>query len=244
MMRAWYRRLRAGARITFRILADLPRVFHILVREVQRKGLWVASQYTADHLVRLSRGAPPLRYSRITPHLHVGGQYTAAGWRQLQARGVTAVVNMRDEFDDAEAGIAPEQYLFLPTVDDTPPTIAQLCQGVRFIRQQIEAGGEVYVHCMLGVGRSVTMVAAYLVATGMSPALAWRTIRRRRPFIQPTLGQEARLAEFAAQRMDFAVDPEEVELDDTDAVSVNVASKPVAESKIIARNSETVGGNR
>jgi hypothetical protein len=211
MMRAWYRRLRAGVRLTLRLFADLPRVFIILVREVKRKGVWVASQYTVDHVVRLSTGAPPLRYSRITPHLHLGGQYTSSGWRRLQKRGVTAVVNLRDEFDDAEAGIAPERYLFLPTIDDTPPTLAQLSQGVRFIHREIKGGGQVYVHCMLGVGRSVTMVAAYLVATGMTPVAAWRAIRRRRPFIQPTLGQEARLAEFAVQRVDFNVEPEEVE---------------------------------
>jgi hypothetical protein len=211
MIRAWYRRLRAGARLTLRILADLPRVFIILGREVRRKGVWVASKYTHDHIVRLSTGAPPLQSSRITPHLHLGGQYTLSGWRRLQKRGVTAVVNLRDEFDDADAGIAPEHYLFLPTVDDTPPTIAQLSQGVRFIQREIKDGGQVYVHCMLGVGRSVTMVAAYLVATGMTPVAAWRAIRRRRPFIQPTLGQEARLAEFAAQKINFNVEPEELE---------------------------------
>lgn len=211
MTRAWYRRLRAGVRLTRRIFADLPRILEILGREVKRKGIWVASQYTVDHAVRLSTGAPPLRYSRITPQLHLGGQYTQAGWRRLQKRGVTAVVNLRDEFDDAEAGIAPEHYLFLPTVDDTPPTIAQLSQGVRFIHREIKDGGQVYVHCMLGVGRSVTLVAAYLVATGMPPVAAWRAIRRRRPFIQPTLGQEARLAEFAAQKVDFNVDALELE---------------------------------
>ncbi len=218
MLRVWFRRLRAGARLTWRILADLPRILEILGREIQNKGLWVASQYTMDHVVRLSTGAPPQTFSRITSHLHVGGQYTASGWRRLQKRGVTSVVNLRDEFDDAEAGIAPERYLFLPTIDDTPPTLAQLSQGVRFIHREINGGGQVYVHCMLGVGRSVTMVAAYLVATGMPPAVAWRTIRRRRPFIQPTVGQEARLAEFAAQEIDFHVEPEEIEIDGFDSL--------------------------
>jgi len=199
------RHLRGGIRLTIRILADLPRILEILLREVKRKGVWVASQYTADHLVRLTLGAPPENYSRITTQVHVGGQFTAGGWRRLQMRGVTAVVNLREEFDDAEAGIAPPHYLYLPTIDDTPPTIAQLSQGVRFMHSEITNGGQVYVHCMLGVGRSATMVAAYLVATGMTPPAAWKAIRRRRPFIQPTIGQEARLAEFAAQRIDFQI---------------------------------------
>jgi protein tyrosine phosphatase (PTP) superfamily phosphohydrolase (DUF442 family) len=212
IMRFWYRRLRSGARLTRRVLADLPQILRVLVIEVKRHGPWVASQYTLDHIVRLSTGAPSKHFSRITSHMHVGGQYTGSGWRRLQKRGITAVVNMRDEFDDAEAGIAPENYLFLPTVDDTPPTIAQLSQGVRFIHKQIDEGGQVYVHCMLGVGRSVTLVAAYLVSTGMTPTAAWRALRRRRPFIQPTLGQQARLVEFAAQSpnmwMNYDFDPE------------------------------------
>jgi protein tyrosine phosphatase (PTP) superfamily phosphohydrolase (DUF442 family) len=213
MIRAWSRRLRGGARLTWRILADVPRILQILGREVRRKGIIVASQYALDHVVRLSLGAPPLRYSRITPHIHLGGQYTAAGLRRLQMRGVTAVVNMRDEFDDADADIAPPHYLFLPTVDDTPPTIAQLCQGVRFMRSVIKEEGEIYVHCMLGVGRSVTMVAAYLVAGGMTPNAAWNAIRRRRPFIQPTVSQEARLIEFSAQKMEFDLECEETEFE-------------------------------
>jgi protein tyrosine phosphatase (PTP) superfamily phosphohydrolase (DUF442 family) len=219
MMRAWIRRVRGGLRLTWRILADLPRVLQILAREVRRKGIVVASQYALDHVVRLSTGAPPLSFSRITPHIHLGGQYTVAGLRHLEERGVTAVVNMRDEFDDAEADIAPPQYLYLPTIDDTPPTIAQLCQGVRFMRGVIKADGAVYVHCMLGVGRSVTMVAAYLVASGMTPHAAWKAIRRRRPFIQPTVGQEARLVEFAAQQMDFDLECEETEFDEPVEVS-------------------------
>lgn len=212
-MTIWLRRIRKGLRLTLRLLADLPRILEILLREVRRKGIVVASQYAVDHMVRLSTGAPPLRYSRITPHIHLGGQYSAAGLRRLHERGVNAVVNMRDEFDDAEADIAPAKYLYLPTIDDTPPTIAQLCQGVRFMRGVIGDGGEVYVHCMLGVGRSVTMVAAYMVAGGMTPNAAWKAIRRRRPFIQPTVGQEARLVEFAAQKIDFDVACEETEFD-------------------------------
>lgn len=58
-------------------------------------------------------------------------------------------------------------------------------------------GGKVYVHCMLGVGRSVTLIAAYLVAEGMTVDDAWRLIRRRRPFIQPTEVQMAQLERWA-----------------------------------------------
>jgi hypothetical protein len=191
--------------MAYRLAADIPRILEILVREVKRQGIWIATLYALDHVNRLATGAPPARFSRIVPGVHLGGQYTLGGWRRLQRRGVTAVVNLRDEFDDAVAGIAPPSYLFLPTVDDTPPTIAQLWQGVRFIEDEIKHGRQVYIHCMLGVGRSATLVLAYLIAGGMSLDAALAKVRRRRPFIQPTLSQRLRLQEFAAEvaKLDF-----------------------------------------
>ncbi len=189
----------SGLRLLGRELADVPALLDKLWQAVIRQGPLAALHYSYDHLVRLVTGAPPPRFSRITDHLHVGGQQTAAGWARLAARGVTAVVSLRDEFDDQVAGVAPARYLYLPTVDNTPPTFADLCRGVAFIRAEAAAGGQVYVHCMLGVGRSATLAAAYLVAEGMRPEQAWQYLRLRRPFILPTPGQLAAVVEFAAR---------------------------------------------
>jgi protein-tyrosine phosphatase len=193
------KRVRAANSFFWRTLADLPRLVSKLGMEVWRHGPIVAGHYAVDHVVRISTGAPMLRYSHITPSLFLGGQHAVRGLHQLEQLGVTAVVNLRDEFDDAAAEIAPGRYLHLRVVDDTPPTIDQLCRGVEFIRKELREGGRVYVHCMLGVGRSVTLVAAYLVSEGMTPEHAWSAIRRRRPFIQPTEGQIAQLEAFAKQ---------------------------------------------
>lgn len=195
----------AAHSLWLRTLADIPRVVYRFWQEYRRQGLRAAAQYATDHMTRVMTGAPPSYFSRITPDLYVGGQYSAKGWPRLQERGITAVVNLRDEFDDAEAGIAPAAYLHLPTVDDRPPSMEDLCRGVQFIEQQIAAGGRVYVHCMLGVGRSVTLVAAFLVSQGATPAEAWWRIRRARPFIQPTSGQVTIIEQFAELRPDGAV---------------------------------------
>jgi protein-tyrosine phosphatase len=135
--------------------------------------------------------------SQITPQLHVGGQYRRRGWHRLVERGVTAVVNLRTEFDDAAVGIVPERYLYLPAIDDTPPTLEQLRQGADFIAEEIARGGGVYVHCGAGVGRAPTMAAAYLVSTGQSPEQAWATIRAVRPFIRLKPAQVAQIERFA-----------------------------------------------
>lgn len=161
------------------------------------RGLRYAALWTADLVLRLTGGASPLRFSRITDQLHVGGQYLRRGWSILEQRGITAVVNMRKEFDDLQAGIAPSHYLHLPTVDNTAPTIEHLARGVAFIKRELERGGRVYIHCEAGVGRAPTMAAAYLISEGWSPAAAWALLRARRPFVRPTSPQVKQLDRFA-----------------------------------------------
>jgi len=169
----------------------------ILWDRLTRQGVRVTGLWAADHAVRIVTGAPIRRVSQVTPQLHVGGQYRRRGWRRLAARGVTAVVNTRIEFDDNDAGIAPPRYLYLPTVDDHPPTVEQLQEGAAFIAEEIAQGGGVYVHCGAGVGRAATTAAAYLVSTGLTPEQAWARIRQVRPFVRPKRVQVAQVERFA-----------------------------------------------
>ena len=182
--------------ITKQILKGLNIVWSRLLGQ----GPWTTVLWASDHAVRRVTGANIRRVSQVTPQLHVGGQYSRHGWTRLAARGITAVVNMRIEFDDHEAGVAPPRYLYLPTVDDTAPSIEHLREGVAFIEHEIEQGGGVFVHCGSGVGRAPTMAAAYLVHTGLTPQQAWARIREVRPFIRPTAPQQTQLERFAAQQ--------------------------------------------
>lgn len=175
----------------------LTKWVQLLRLNIIRRGFWYGVMWLSDLIVRLTVGASPERFSNISDYLHVGGQYLPRGWRRLKNRGVNAVINMRSEFDDAQAGIAPAQYLHLPTVDNTAPRLEDLREGVEFIERILKQGGEVYVHCEAGVGRAPTMAAAYLVSQGMKPTAAWDLLRDRRPFIRPTLQQVEQIEEFA-----------------------------------------------
>ena len=179
-------------------MGTISRGLRILSSRLSDQGTGLTALWAADHLMRMVSGAPIRRLSQVTPQLHVGGQYRRRGWPILARRGVTAVINMRTEFDDNHAGIAPARYLHLPTVDDHPPSLQDLQAGVAFIREEIARGGGVYIHCGAGVGRAPAMAAAYLVSTGLSPQQAWARIRAVRPFVRPRSAQIECVERFAA----------------------------------------------
>jgi predicted protein tyrosine phosphatase len=181
------------------MLGKIAKGLGILRYRLLTQGLRVTLLWALDHAVRAVRGANIRRLCQITPELFVGGQYRRRGWPVMAGWGITAVVNMRVEFDDQAAGIAPPRYLHLPVEDDAAPTVEQLEAGVRFIADAVAEGGKVYVHCGAGVGRAATMAAAYLVSTGLTPAQAWERLRAVRPFIKPTPVQLAQLERFAEQ---------------------------------------------
>jgi predicted protein tyrosine phosphatase len=177
----------------------LRRGLEILKRRLTEQGFRTTAWWAADHAARIFTGANIRRLSQITPQLHVGGQHRRHGMSRLKERGITAVVNMRIEFDDEAAGVSFERYLHLPTVDDEAPTLEDLHRGVAFISEETARNGAIYIHCGSGIGRAATMAAAYLVSTGLTPDEAWARIREIRPFVRPTPVQVEQLERFAAQ---------------------------------------------
>lgn len=179
----------------------LRKWFELLWRNLFQRGLRFGALWTYDLFHRLIVGVSPRRFTEVREGLHVGGQFKRHGLPYMEEQGITAVVNMRIEFDDRQAGIAPEHYLHLPTIDNTPPTLDDLRRGAEFIEGQLSAGGEVYVHCEAGVGRAPSMAAAYLVlCQGVPPQRAWDQIRETRPFIRPTLSQIEQIVELGRVR--------------------------------------------
>lgn len=183
----------------------LQKAFRIIVRRFRTQGLRTTMLWFYGRGVPMVTGVPLIQYCKVTPQLYVGSQFNQFGKRLLEREGITGCVNMRIEKDDAALGLALRQYLYLPTIDDDAPKTEHLDQGAAFIRQEIEAGGKVYIHCGAGVGRAPTMAAAYLISEGRTLDEALALIRKVRPFIAITPPQMEALkryeARFEAQRL-------------------------------------------
>lgn len=141
-----------------------------------------------------------LNMSWVTDHLAVGGRIRPADIKVLSLTGVTHVVDTRSEFcDDAEALAAENiSLLHLPTRDTYPLTIEQLMQGSEWVNARISEGGRVLIHCEHGVGRSVLLTCASLVAHGMHGGESLMLVKQKRWQAAPNHHQVKRLREFEA----------------------------------------------
>ena len=139
-----------------------------------------------------------LNMSWITPQLAVGGRVRPEDIGRLARSGVTRVVDTRSEHKDDEAALAAEgiALLYLPTPDTQPLSLSDLRRGAEWVNQQIDAGERVLIHCEHGVGRSVLLTAAALVAGGMSAHEAVALVQRRRWQAAPNHRQIVRLQAF------------------------------------------------
>ena len=86
--------------------------------------------------------------------------------KKLVEKGITADISLEEKQVDTPFGV--ESYLWLPTLDHTPPSPNQLMLGVEHLKVLIAEGSKIYVHCQNGHGRAPTLVAAYYISTGKS----------------------------------------------------------------------------
>jgi atypical dual specificity phosphatase len=112
----------------------------------------------------------------------------------LREQGVTAIVSLTEAVPD----LPGLDVMRLPVVDMTSPTVGQLHAAVGFMRDVVAKGGAVVAHCTAGMGRTGTILAAYLVSEGLPAEEALRRVRELRPGSVETPEQEEILFAYAA----------------------------------------------
>jgi hypothetical protein len=130
-------------------------------------------------LIYRRRGEP---WVEPAPGVYCGRLLTKREAVAVRSMGVTSVLDMTAEHAETRAFLeidylntaarslqeiaylnVPVEYLNVPVLDLTEPSREQLDVAVAFIAEQARRGG-VYVHCALGVSRSVAAAAAYIAS--------------------------------------------------------------------------------
>jgi len=121
------------------------------------------------------------------------------GW--LRGRDIGAVLSLT-ETPLVEEVIARHglDVLHLPVPDMTAPLPEQFQRALTFIDWQRALGRAVAVHCLVGQGRTATILAAYLIRGGTEPGDAIDRLRAICPGAIGSPEQERALHAFAARR--------------------------------------------
>lgn len=122
-------------------------------------GSWAYNEYA-----RRTDKVPPLQ--KIQENLFLACRMSGKHVDLLNENNITAILDVTAEFDGLDYTALREDYRYLniPVLDHTSPTSEQLLHAINWLDQQIKAKRNVVVHCALGRGRSVLVVAAYLLA--------------------------------------------------------------------------------
>ncbi|MBZ2162849.1 diacylglycerol kinase family protein [Alteromonas stellipolaris] len=122
-------------------------------------GSWLYNEYA-----RRTDKVPP--FQRIDDQLYLGCRMSSQHVDMLKNNNINAILDVTAEFDglDWTAYQLDFDYLNIPVLDHTSPTQEQLTLAINWLDQQLVEGKNVVVHCALGRGRSVLVLAAYLLA--------------------------------------------------------------------------------
>jgi atypical dual specificity phosphatase len=117
---------------------------------------------------------------------------------ELTKSGIGAIVSVMDDPSNLalyeQAGIS---HLWLPTKGGTAPSREQIQELQTFIDQQNRLGKGVAVHCTSGRRRTGTILAAYLIKSGLSYDQAIQTIHEANPDVELREAQTVFLQELA-----------------------------------------------
>ena len=118
---------------------------------------------------------------------------------ELKSAGIGAIVSVLDDPSNLDlydrSGIP---HLWLSTKGGTPPSREQVRELQQFVDAHNQQGVAVAVHCTNGLRRTGTMLAAYLISTGIAYERAMQMIQAANPAVDLREAQSAFLRDLAA----------------------------------------------
>ncbi|MCU4676619.1 diacylglycerol kinase family protein [Catenovulum sp. 2E275] len=103
---------------------------------------------------------------KIDDNLYLARRLFPSDVEDLKHHNITAVLDVTAEFNALDISLLGEgiDYLNLPILDHSVPSLSQVTKALHWLQTHQKADNAVVIHCALGRGRSVFMMAAYLLS--------------------------------------------------------------------------------
>lgn len=113
---------------------------------------------------RCNDTVPPIQ--NIQSNLFISRRLFESDLEELSRNNIDCIVDVTAEFVGVESAMTDRSfdYLTIPTLDHKVPSLRKLQHALHWIDVQISLSRSVVIHCALGRGRSVFVVAAYLLS--------------------------------------------------------------------------------
>ncbi|KAF9477830.1 phosphatases II [Pholiota conissans] len=126
--------------------------------------------------------------------LYLGNLQNALSVEQKAKHSITHVVSVCSEFPST----GPKHLNIAVEDTEYDDLLIHLPRACAFIQHALERGGRVLVHCVMGISRSSTVVAAFLMkTTHISHTAAIQQLKAARPQVHPNYGFIKQLEVFA-----------------------------------------------
>ncbi|XP_055854674.1 protein phosphatase Slingshot isoform X2 [Episyrphus balteatus] len=138
--------------------------------------------------------------NKVLPGLYVGNYRDSKDPQQLEKFQITHIIAIHD----SPRRLLPNKHYLCVMAADTPDqNLAQyfsICND--FIHAARLRDGNVLIHCLAGMSRSVTVTVAYIMsATNLNWKEALKVVRAGRAVANPNLGFQTQLQEFEMFRL-------------------------------------------
>ncbi|XP_068560369.1 protein phosphatase Slingshot homolog 1 isoform X1 [Cebidichthys violaceus] len=132
----------------------------------------------------------------IFDHVYLGSEWNASNLEELQASGVSYILNVTREIDNFFPGTFSYHNIRVYDEDATD-LLAHWNETYNFIVKAKKNRSKCLVHCKMGVSRSASTVIAYAMKEfGWSLEKAYNFVKQKRSITRPNAGFMRQLAEY------------------------------------------------